>query len=100
MSNRAVSLPSTETVALAPWNGERSNLAIWNFGTDTIFVSVDRINVAAEGWPILINTGLSYVWVDGDDSEEALYAVANSGTQDIRVIEQFGLSRLKAERGL
>jgi len=82
-------LVTTEVTQLVPYNPRRTAIVVYNFGSARIFVSDNPANVLAEGFPLEPGASFSLVKADGDDPTPALYAQAETGTQDIRISESF-----------
>lgn len=86
----AAVVDTTERMVVA-YNKRRKSLVIENNGTARVFVSQDPANIAADGFPLDPGWSIGLQTVEGDEPELAMYAVASSGTQDVRVVEQFGV---------
>jgi len=81
---------STSIVQVVPYNDRRLSLSFWNNGSATVFISVDPSNVAAQGFPMPTGAGLTFLQLDGDEPWLAYFAIADSGTQDVRISEGYG----------
>lgn len=89
----------TITLQILSWNSRRKVVTILNNGTDFITIHDSRANVAANGFPVIAGEVVTFTVEDGDDPRLQLYAVANSGTQDIRIYEGFGAQGQAFEEG-
>jgi hypothetical protein len=85
---RAVSVPTT-VVQLASYNPRRTAIVIINNGTATVYISDNQADVSTQGFPLASGASFSLIKADGDDPTVALYGVASTGTQDIRVAESW-----------
>jgi hypothetical protein len=75
---------------LAAYNPKRVGIVIFNNGTGRIYISENPANIIDTGFPLENGASFSLLKVDGDDPTVALWAQAESGTQDIRVAESWG----------
>jgi hypothetical protein len=89
MGYRKVTVGTTPTIVV-PFNPKRTGVVIYNPGPTIVYVSDKQTNIVEEGFPVGTGVYLGWVKVDGDETEYALYAQVESGTQDIRVQESFG----------
>lgn len=81
---------TTTTGPIASYNKRRRSLGIFNRGNVVIFVSQDQGNIATDGWPIEGGAGAVFLTEDGDLPELQMFAIADSGSQNIRIQEGFG----------
>ncbi len=89
MAFRPVTVDTTPT-QIAAWNPRRKSLSIFNNSTTvTVFLSHDRANVVARGFPLVPQAAVSLVDVEGDDPELELVGQVSAGTADVRVQEGF-----------
>jgi hypothetical protein len=58
-----------------------------NVGTAKVYVSDNQVDVSTAGWPLDAGASVSFIRAFGDDTRIALFAIAESGTQDVRVQE-------------
>ena len=79
----------TEIKQLVSYNPKRLSLVIYNFGTDRIFISDNPTNVLDEGFPLEAGASISFHKAFGDRPEVALWGIAASGCQDIRIVEGY-----------
>lgn len=89
MAYRAVTVDTT-TREIIPYRADRTSLVMLNNGTDDIYISNDPQNVATNGFRVGPGVVVSLTVADGDEPELAIWAVASSGSQDVRIIEQYG----------
>tara|TARA_Y100000310_G_scaffold335926_1_gene419171 strand:- start:2644 stop:2871 length:228 start_codon:yes stop_codon:yes gene_type:complete len=61
-----------------------------NNGSVTITISQDEGNIAAQGFPLTAGGGATLNRRQGDEPELALFAVADSGSQNVRIHEGLG----------
>ena len=76
-------------IQIAPFNKLRLGITIRSLGVAQCFISNDRVNIAAQGFPIAIGEYLTLLERDGDDPAAALYAITAAGTADLRIIESY-----------
>ena len=88
MPARPVTVPTT-VVQLAGDNPRRSVLAFFNLGANTIFISQDRTSVTGNGYPVLSNSQIVLMAVDGDEPQTEWWAQALVGSNDVRVFESY-----------
>jgi len=81
---------TTTTDRLVSYNPRRKSLVIVNIGTATIFVSNDPANVATFGFPLGVGGSIGLTKQEGDEPELEMYAVAVSGSEDVRIMEGIG----------
>lgn len=110
MGMRSVTVGSTPT-PVAPFNPRRTSLAVFNNGAADVFLSQDGANITTQGFPLPVDTGLVFerretVFVEdgqqvirqaGDEPELALFAQVAAGTENLRIVEQFGSERRQEE---
>ena len=80
---------TTAVTEIAEYNPRRVSLAIHNDGTDRVFLSNDAVDVSGQGWPLDPGVMVSFSVADGDQPWLQLFAVANSGTQPLRIYEGY-----------
>ena len=82
--------PVTVTTDIEPvvtYNPRRFGVALFNNGTDTVYVSQDPLNVVTDGFPVSSGVVVILSEEDDDEPEMALYAVTSSGSSNCRVQE-------------
>ena len=81
---------TTSATQLASYNAKRKSLSIFNASTTTtVFISHDRANVVANGFPLVAQAAVSLVDVEGDEPELELVGQVSAGSVDVRVQEGF-----------
>ncbi len=70
----------------------RSSVTIINNGTETIFLGYDESLTIGNGLPMKAGQAFVFSRDFSDDPELAIYAISTSTTNDIRVLEAFGIS--------
>jgi len=89
MAFRSVTVVTTPT-QLASYNARRKSLSVFNNSTTTtIFLSNDRANVVANGFPLVAQAAVSLVDIEGDEPELELVGQVSAGSADVRVQEGF-----------
>lgn len=81
---------TTVVESVVDWNPRRRGIAFFNNGSATVFVSQDETNVAADGFPVAPGVTILFSSDEHDEPEMALFAVADSGSQNCRVQESVG----------
>lgn len=81
---------TTEERMITAYNKRRLSLVIHNNGTARVFVSQDPANIAANGFPLDPGWSIGLQTVEGDEPALPIYGVSSSGSQDVRVVEQYG----------
>jgi len=85
------SVTVTTTVSVAvPFSQARSSVTMLNYGTETIFIGTTSELATGNGFPVLAGQALVFARDFGDDPTLARYALANAGSQDMRVMEEYG----------
>lgn len=89
MPSRATTLTTTSR-NIVEYNPARSSLLVQNNGTDRVFLSENPVSVLTDG--LILDVGDTYEknYRNGEEPELSMFAVANSGSQNIRITEQFG----------
>ena len=72
-------------------NLKRTALTVKNLGAARVFLSYDRTDIIAQGFPVDTGEVISLIEADGDDAKLALFAVTAAGTGDLRIQESFGI---------
>lgn len=96
MPFRPVTVTTTSEAHVA-YNRERRSLQVFNNGTAEIQLSQNPSNVATDGTPLIPGAVAVLLRSDGDEPELAMYMVADSGSQDVRIVEGLGDPDLIAE---
>ena len=73
----------TDVVQLVGENPKRKSLLVYNNGSANVYILGSKSNTKEDGIPI--GPGVSY---EDDDSTGALYIVAETGTQDVRIMSR------------
>lgn len=81
---------STAVSQIVAYNKLRTGLLIKNYSGNLVFISNSQVNLPTQGFPLAVGDYLDLVARDGDVPEEAVYAVANATTADLRIVEAFG----------
>lgn len=92
-----VARPEAFTVAsvvlrIADWAGLRSSLTIYNNSTNVVYLGSDESLTTSNGMPLPVGMGIVFAREYGDDPSQAVYAVAASGSNNVRLWEGFGES--------
>ena len=85
--SRTVTTVETELTA---YNKSRTSISIMNLGVNRVFISQNPANIAAEGWPLDPGWAIGLSVIDGDEPDLALHAVAGVGSNNVRIVEQYG----------
>ena len=72
---------------IASYNDKRVSIQVLNVGDYEVYVSQNPTNVLEEGFPIYPLESLELNVNDGDEPRYALYAIAKSGEQELRIYE-------------
>ena len=88
MAFRKVKVTTVVTL-LAPYNPKRVCMTMINKAGSTAFIHTNKTEITAEGFPLAESSTMSFIKVDGDHPEEALYAQTETGDADIRVQESW-----------
>lgn len=72
------------------YNNKRTTASFTNNGNNTIFVSEDQSDLAANGYPIPVGGALDLVRALGDEPQLEWFALVAAGTENLRVLEAFG----------
>lgn len=80
---------------IVPYQSDRTSLVILNNGAGDIFISQDPSEVDTRGFLMLPGVTISLSVSDGDEPQLAIHAIASAGSQDVRIVEQYG----KEEKG-
>ena len=99
MGMRPVTVITTST-QIAGVNLRRRVLVFRNNGAATIFVSQDQANITTDGFPVLVNQSATLLATDGDEPWLPLYGQVAAGSENGRVVEQFGLLDPASEAAL
>lgn len=82
---------TTTPKPLVSYNQKRRSLGVFNLGTtDSVIIGQNSQSLVAQGYPILVNTGLALLRLHGDEPELDYYIASVSGTQEVRVFEGLG----------
>jgi len=92
-----VAAPYSETITTAvgrpvDFASGRSSVAIFNNSTETIFLGVDESLTTSNGIPLKAGQIIVFSRDFGDNPDLARYAVAASGSNNVRISEEFGVS--------
>lgn len=68
----------------------RRAATIFNNGSATIYISQNAVNIATAGIPVIAGVAATLLAEDGDEPWLPLFAVAASGSQDVRIFESAG----------
>jgi len=80
----------TVAVQVVPYNPKRTCLSIMNNGDAKVYVSQDPQKILQEGFPLDPGRYISLIKALGDDPTIEIWAQAETGTQDVRIEEEFG----------
>jgi len=80
----------TQPTQLASYNPRRKSITILNYGSVTLFISNDQVDILTKGYPIAPGSGVTLVDFEGDQPELALWGQVESGSTDVRIHEGFG----------
>ena len=90
MAMRAVIIGTVATQIVGV-NKARRSLVFRNNGAATIFISNDQADIVASGFPVLVNQSVVFAARDGDEPWLPVYGQVSAGSENGRVVEQFGL---------
>jgi len=76
---------STTPVRIVDYDPYRKSVNIFNNGTSTVYLGVDRGVNATEGMPLGGSNGLIFSEAFGDDPRLERWGVTSSGSSDVRV---------------
>lgn len=86
MVYKSVVVGTTPTL-LCPFNNKRVSLTLHNNSSVNVYISQDPANIREQGMVLVPHGYASLVKVEGDEPQYAMYAVAETGTADVRVHE-------------
>lgn len=89
MPTRPVTVGTGATPILS-YNNKRTTASFTNNGSNTIFVSEDQRDIAANGYPILVGGALDLIRALGDEPQIEWFGLVAAGTENLRVLEAFG----------
>ena len=89
MPTRPITVGTTATRILS-YNNQRTTASFTNNGSNTIFVSEDQSDLAANGYPIPVGGALDLVRALGDEPQLEWFALVSAATENLRVLEGFG----------
>ena len=81
----------TAAEQILSYNNKRTAASFTNNGNNTIFVSEDQNALATNGYPIPVGGALDLVRALGDEPQIEWFALVAAGTENLRVLEAFGL---------
>jgi len=81
---------TTTVTRIVDYSSKRTVVMIYNNSSVVIYVGVGKGLTTQNGFPIAPNQGAVFAREFGDDPTLSYYAVAESGTADVRVWEGFG----------
>lgn len=96
MPTRPVTVGTTPTSILS-YNNKRTTASFTNNGTATIFVSEDQSDLATNGYPIVAGGALDLIRAFGDEPQLEWFGLVAAATQNLRVLEGFGMLPLLIE---
>ena len=88
MAFRKVTVTTVVTL-LAPYNPKRVCISVINRSGEVAYIHTNQKDIITEGWPLAVESSMSFLRADGDHPEEALYAQTETGTADLRVQESW-----------
>ena len=59
-------------------------------GALPIFINSSQADITGSGYPITVGGSIDFIRALGDEPQLAMYAAVASGTENLRVIEQYG----------
>jgi hypothetical protein len=77
----------TSATQIVPYNPNRTALLIRNIAGSTVYVSTDQANIQSAGLQVGAAEYLSFAKSDGDAPELQVYALTDTGTADVRIVE-------------
>lgn len=80
---------STDVTQIVPFNSKRTNLVIRNETGSTVYISADEKEILTKGYPLYAGEYVVFSEVDKDAVQYAFYAVTQTGTANLRVVEEF-----------
>lgn len=92
-----VSRPRVETVGTEPfriidWSPERTAVVINNNGTEVLSLGVDVDLTTATGFPIQTGQVIVFSREFGDDPTLERWAISGAAGQNVRIMEEYGIS--------
>ena len=84
-SYNTVSVTGSATLVIAS-NGQRRGVFIYNNGTAIVYLGLDTNVLATTGIPLFPDPGFEWSRTF-DGLRDSIYAIAASGTQDVRYME-------------
>lgn len=90
MPTRPITVGTTAEQILS-YNNKRTTASFTNNGVNTIFVSEDQNALATNGYPIPVGGALDLVRALGDEPQLEWFALVAAGTENLRILEAFGL---------
>jgi len=67
----------------------RLAVTVRSLGAAQVFISHDRVDIVATGFPLNTGEFISFIERDGDDPTLAIYAQTAAGTADLRIHESY-----------
>ncbi len=89
MPMRSVTVATTSTPVLS-FNNRRTTASLTNNGSATIFINSSQANITTDGYPITVGGSIDFIRALGDEAQLAMYAAVATGTENLRIIEQYG----------
>jgi hypothetical protein len=71
-------------------NARRSTSTIRNISAQQVLISEDQSDVVNQGFPIDNGQAPSFTYRDGDQPENAMWAIVAAGTATLKVYEGYG----------
>ena len=89
MPMRSVIVATASTPVLS-FNNRRTTASLTNNGSATIFINSSQANISINVYPITVGGSIDFIRAMGDEPQLAIYAAVATGTENLRVIEQYG----------
>ncbi len=89
MPMRSVTVSTASTPVLS-FNNRRTTASLTNNGSATIFINSSQANITTNGYPITVGGSIDFIRALGDEPQLAMYAAVATGTENLRIIEQYG----------
>lgn len=96
MPTRPVTVGTT-ALQIVAYNNKRTVASFTNNGNNTIFVSEDQGNLLTEGHPIVAGGALDLIRALGDEPQLEWFGVVAAATENLRVLEGFGMLPILVE---
>lgn len=90
MPTRPITVGTT-AIQILSYNNKRTAASFLNNGINTIFVSEDQNALATNGYPIPVGGALDLVRAFGDEPQLQWFGLVSAGTENLRVLEAFGM---------